>query len=393
MSKISQTLFPVQPAIGPALGQAARITALAGLLALSACQAGLDGLSVDEKHNVPIASKLINKMKAYGMKPSSPIMMRIFKEENVLEVWKQADTGRYALLETFEICKWSGKLGPKFKEGDRQAPEGFYTVNRHQLNPRSQYHLSFNMGFPNSYDRAHGRTGSHLMVHGDCSSAGCYSMTDELVQDIYALAREALEGGQERFQIQAFPFRMTPENMAKHASSPHFDFWQMLKQGYDHFEITRVPPKINTCEKRYVFNTQSSQPYPTSGTCPKMEMPASLALAYTKRKNEHRAAFEALMAKQEGRKPAELKPLTVSAALPGVIVNLPEPEVPETPAAPLPKSEPAQASPPTASPIATGSTPPPASTASAPRPPEAGQNANNAKPGKDPFLLEANALN
>lgn len=384
MSVFSQFNAPRRPL--------ALATSLAALLALSGCQSGLDGLAVNDKHNVAIPSKLVNKMKAYGMTPSSPIMLRIFKEENVLEIWKEKDTGRFAMLDSFEICKWSGKLGPKFKEGDRQAPEGFYTVNRHQLNPRSQYHLSFNIGFPNSYDRAHGRTGSHLMVHGDCSSAGCYSMTDERVEEIYALAREALEGGQERFQIQAFPFRMTPENMAKHAKSPHFEFWEMLKQGYDHFEITRVPPKINTCEKRYVFNTEANQPYPTSGTCPKMEMPASLALAYTKRTNEHRAAFEALMAKQEGRKPAELDPLPVSAVLPGVTVALPEPEIPATPTPPAAEEKAPEASP---EPAATGSPEPPAPDASAaadkPEPSDAPTQEAVAPQTGDPFLIEARA--
>lgn len=300
-----------------------------GLLSLAGCQSGLDGLGVGDKGNVPIPKKLINMMKAKGMTSASPIMIRIFKEENVLEVWKETHTKRYALLDTYEICKWSGKFGPKFKEGDRQAPEGFYTVNKHQLNPRSQYHLSFNMGFPNAYDRAHGRTGSHLMIHGACSSAGCYSMTDERVEEIYALAREALKGGQNKFQIQAYPFRMTPENLVKHRNSPHYKFWTMLKKGYDHFEITRVPPKVNVCERRYEFNTASDRPYPTNGNCPVRTIPASLALAYTKRQNEHAKTFEQLLAKAEKRDVAEVQPLTVEAVFPGVKINLPQPELPK----------------------------------------------------------------
>ena len=145
------------------------------------------------------------------MSTTSPIMIRIFKEEAVLEVWKQKDNGRYDLAATYDICKWSGRLGPKFVEGDRQAPEGFYTVRPYQMNPRSSYHLSFNIGFPNNYDRAHGRTGQHLMVHGACSSAGCYSMTDKQVEEIYALPA-TLQGRPEAFQIHAFPFRMTAGN-------------------------------------------------------------------------------------------------------------------------------------------------------------------------------------
>ena len=108
------------------------------------------------------------------------------------------------------------------------------------MNPNSNYYLAINTGFPNAYDRANGRTGAFLMIHGDCSSAGCYAMTDEQVAEIYALARESFFGGQKSFQIQAYPFRMTPLNMAKHRNSPHLAFWKMLKQGYDHFEVTQA---------------------------------------------------------------------------------------------------------------------------------------------------------
>jgi hypothetical protein len=193
-------------------------------------------------------------MKANDMSTRSPIMMRIFKEEGVLEVWKQKGNGRYDIIASYEICKWSGKLGPKFKEGDRQAPEGYYRIYPYQMNPNSSYYLSFNMGFPNSYDRSHNRTGSNLMVHGACSSAGCYSMTDEQVLEIYGFARDAFKGGQEYFIVEALPFRMTAENMARHRDNEHFEFWKMLKTGYDHFELTRRPPKVDVCERRYVFN-------------------------------------------------------------------------------------------------------------------------------------------
>ena len=96
------------------------------------------------------------------------------------------------------------------------------------------------------------------MIHGDCSSRGCYAMTDEQIAEIYALARESFFGGQKSFQMQAYPFRMTPLNMAKHRNSPHMAFWKMLKQGYDHFEVTRLEPKVDVCEKRYVFDAEST---------------------------------------------------------------------------------------------------------------------------------------
>ncbi len=189
-----------------------------------------------------------------GMRERSPIFVRVFKEESELEVWKVKDDGRYHHFKTYPICNWSGKLGPKIKQGDKQAPEGFYRVSEKLMNPNSSYHLSFNLGFPNNFDKAHGRTGKYLMVHGDCRSAGCYAMTDALIEEIYALAREAFKGGQEEFSVHAYPFRMTPENMKRHAKSRNYSFWRNMQVGYEHFEYTRLPPKVDVCEKRYLLN-------------------------------------------------------------------------------------------------------------------------------------------
>ena len=178
------------------------------------------------------------------MAKDSPILVRVFKEEAELEVWKKNRDGQYALLKTYPICRWSGDLGPKKKQGDRQAPEGFYTITPGQMNPNSNYYLAFNTGYPNAFDRAWNRTGSELMVHGDCSSRGCYAMTDEQMQEIYALARESFFGGQKSFQLEAFPFRMTALNMARHRNNPNYAFWKMLKEGYDHCEATHQEPKV-----------------------------------------------------------------------------------------------------------------------------------------------------
>ncbi len=317
---------------------------MAGIL-LAGCQGALD--EIFPKAERPIPPRLLQKMKKLGMKPSSPILMRIYKTENKLEVWKQRNTGRFALLESYEICKWSGKLGPKFKEGDRQAPEGFYKVAVHQLNPKSDYHLSFNLGYPNTFDRAHGRTGSHLMVHGACSSAGCYSMNDEQVEEIYSLAREALKGGQKYFQVQAFPFRMTAKNLAKQVTSEHFEFWKSLKEGSDHFEITNHPPKVDVCEKRYLFNRETADDaeFSARGECPPVTMPARLIEAYKEKLAEEQAAFAKALRRHQllrGSKNPELAALDpdqVSIVAAGSEV-LPPPTpvpVPEQP----PKPEPA----------------------------------------------------
>ena len=201
-------------------------------------------------------------------------MVRIFKEENELEIWKAKDDGRFHHFKTYPICTWSGKLGPKFKQGDKQAPEGFYKVSAKLMNPNSKYHLSFNLGFPNAFDKAHKRTGDFIMVHGDCRSAGCYAMTDALIEDIYAMAREAFTGGQEAFDVQALPFRMTLENMRRHSRNKNYAFWRNnLYQGYKDFEVSQLPPKVDVCERRYLVNVNFLNGGPTdpAAACPKYE--------------------------------------------------------------------------------------------------------------------------
>jgi murein L,D-transpeptidase YafK len=226
----------------------------------------------------PLSQETIMLLGKNGMSASSPIFVRVFKEESELEVWKLREDGRFYHFRTYPICNWSGGLGPKLRQGDMQTPEGFYTVSAGQMNPTSQYHLAFNLGFPNAYDRAQGRTGQFLMVHGKCRSAGCYAMTDALMEEIYALAREAFIGGQQSFEVHAFPFRMTESNMRRYRTSPHYRFWRMLKDGYDYFETTRQLPAVAVCERRYVVNVRwtggpLSQIDPQSA-CPQFERPA-----------------------------------------------------------------------------------------------------------------------
>jgi murein L,D-transpeptidase YafK len=196
----------------------------------------------------------LTRMESLNMDRPSPIAIRIYKEESTLEVWKQDGTGKFALLNSYPICKFSGKLGPKIATGDYQAPEGFYDVTPDQMNPMSSEYLSFNTGFPNTFDRSLGRTGSFLMVHGGCASVGCYAMTNYQMEEIYGLVEEAFKGGQEKVQLQAFPFRMTKENLARHATDPNSPFWEMLKDGSDVFIATGQPPVIAVCDHRYVFN-------------------------------------------------------------------------------------------------------------------------------------------
>jgi murein L,D-transpeptidase YafK len=205
------------------------------------------------KHEAPIPAATLGLMRAKDTNPAAPILIRTYKKEAELEVWKKARNGRFVLVKTFPICRWSGQLGPKRTQGDRQTPEGFYAVTPVQMNPNSAYYLSFNIGFPNAYDRAHGGSGGYLMVHGTCSSAGCYAMTDKQIAEIYALARDAFAGGQPAFQFQAYPFRMTAENMVKYRSDPNIGFWRQLKEGSDRFEATGEEPAVSVSSGRYVF--------------------------------------------------------------------------------------------------------------------------------------------
>jgi murein L,D-transpeptidase YafK len=197
-------------------------------------------------------------MSAKGMSKDDPILVRAYKKESELEIWKRGSNGKYALLKTYPICRWSGQLGPKVREGDRQVPEGFYTVTPGQMNPNSNYYLSFNTGYPNAYDRSLGRNGGDVMVHGSCSSRGCFAMTDQSVAEIYAIARDALAAGQRGFQFQSYPFRMTAENLAKHRLDPNIAFWKNLKEGNDTFEVTKEEVPVMVANHRYQFGKDTS---------------------------------------------------------------------------------------------------------------------------------------
>ena len=245
--------------------------------ALSGCALFGDDLKRSER---PIPGKLLSEMNAKGLGAAAPILIRVFKQESELELWKMDRTGRYALLKTYPICRWSGKLGPKTVEGDRQTPEGFYSVAPAQMNPDSRYYLSFNLGFPNRLEAALGYRGAALMIHGACSSSGCYAVTDDAAFEIYAVAREAFRGGQPAFQVEALPFRMTPANLALHRDNPTMPFWRNLKEGSDAFELTRKAPRIGYCGGRYVFDASNlDASVDPLGPCPPLQTDATLTAA------------------------------------------------------------------------------------------------------------------
>ncbi len=218
----------------------------------------------------PDLTRFRERMAEKGMSLGAPVFIRIFKKESELELWIKKDS-RFALFATYPVCRWSGRLGPKLKQGDGQSPEGFYTVSTGQLNPNSRWHRSFNLGFPNRFDRAHGRTGSYLMVHGGCGSIGCYAMTDPAIDEIWRLVTAALKEGQPRFHVHVYPFRMTPWNMALHGGGEWGEFWRDLKRGHDLFDSVHVPPEISVCGDRYVVSDGKpggNGGYPIRQHCP-----------------------------------------------------------------------------------------------------------------------------
>lgn len=202
-------------------------------------------------------------LKAKGLSLGSPVFLRVIKspspknghiENGVLEVYVKSHEGQYVLFKSYDICAASGTQGPKMKTGDGQSPEGFYFVSASRFNPWSSYHLSLNLGYPNSFDRAHNRTGNYLMVHGNCVSIGCYAMTDAGIEEIYTLAYKAVANGQKIVRVHAFPFPMTQTNMEAAKGSPHYSFWKNLKQGWDWFETKHIPPNVNVSHGEYIFS-------------------------------------------------------------------------------------------------------------------------------------------
>jgi len=254
-----------------------------------------------ERHIQPIPASLVSAMAGKGMGAGDPILIRIYKSESELEVWKRGRSGRFALLRTWPICRWSGSLGRKTREGDGQAPEGFYTLTRQSLNPNSRFYLSFNLGYPNALERSLGYTGSALMVHGNCLSVGCFAMTDGDIAEIYPLLREAFEAGQASIQVQAFPFRMTPQNLLAHQADASIGFWRNLKQGSDHFEATGREPQLAACGGRYVFDASTTPSPDPAGPCPSLRISSAVASALAAFQAREQASLAAAKGAPEAR--------------------------------------------------------------------------------------------
>src|SRR5580692_3776332 len=286
-----------------------RLFALALAVSFAAMLAACDDYQVaggSGRSLRPIPADTIALMQQKDTTPSSPVLIRTYKKEAEFEIWKMKSDGRYELLKTYPMCRWSGQLGPKTREGDRQVPEGFYTIAPGQMNPNSNYYLSFNVGYPNAYGRAFGRSGGNIMVHGICSSAGCMSMTDAQIAEIYAIAREAFNGGQREIQMQSYPFHMTAENLAKHRLDRNIDFWKQLKSGADHFEVTKLEPKVGVCGKHYVFDAAPDKggSMEASAPCPTLQRDETLEAEVTEKQSHDDVDVAELIKK--GVKPIQI---------------------------------------------------------------------------------------
>jgi murein L,D-transpeptidase YafK len=278
--------------------------AAAGAALLAGCNEDI-GVSSNARAFAPIPEATLASFTAKGTTKNAPVLIRAYKKEAELEVWKQGSDGRYVYVKTFPMCRWSGQLGPKQREGDRQVPEGFYTITPGSMNPNSAYYLSFNVGYPNAYDRAWGRTGGSIMVHGICSSAGCFSMTDTQIEEIYAIMRESFAGGQHAVQMQSFPFRMTAENLAKHRLDPNIGFWRELKKGADEFEVTKMQTPVGVCNRHYVFaKAKGGASFDAEAACPPLDLDKEVLRAVADKEARDDSEVQSLVAK--GVKPIRI---------------------------------------------------------------------------------------
>lgn len=202
--------------------------------------------------------KLQHLLDSLGLKLGDPVFMRIFKESKELEVWiKKAKN--YDLFKVYPICYFSGTLGAKTRTGDGQAPEGFYKIKPESMNPLSNFHLSFNIGYPNTYDQLYKYSGSEIRVHGNCVSIGCYAMGDQNIEEIWTLMVKAFEKGQGNVDLHIFPFRMTDQKLKENSESNWALFWANLQEGYVLFERFRIPPVVTVKKGRNTFNMVSYQ--------------------------------------------------------------------------------------------------------------------------------------
>lgn len=179
------------------------------------------------------------------------IYLRAFKSEKEIELWgKNKSDLKYTLIKTYDVCRTSGELGPKRKQGDLQIPEGFYHINR--FNPQSNFYLSLGINYPNKSDRVLGnkaKLGGDIFIHGACVTVGCLPITNDLIKELYIFCVEARNNGQTNIPVTIFPSKLSAKEFAgltdKYSSdSDKIGLWTDLKKGYDYFNKTNQLPTI-----------------------------------------------------------------------------------------------------------------------------------------------------
>ncbi|ANI29521.1 transpeptidase [Yersinia entomophaga] len=229
---------------------------IALLLAMIIC---LPAVSLTSSASEPVAVTNALKQQLLG----SPVYIQIFKEERTLELYARLQ-GEYRLVRSYQICNFSGGLGPKRREGDFKSPEGFYSIDTRHLKPDSKFYRAINIGFPNDFDKSQGYSGKYLMIHGDCKSIGCYAMTDNYMDEIFNYVQTAFMNGQSKVDISIYPFRMTEQNMQRHRNSSDINFWRQLQPGYAYFAKNRMPPLVGVINGQYVINRPLMSSAPAS---------------------------------------------------------------------------------------------------------------------------------
>lgn len=182
--------------------------------------------------------------------PPSQVFLRGFKLEGELELWARGEGEGQALVRvrTFFVCAKSGSLGPKLKSGDGQVPEGVYRINR--FNPRSSYHLSLGINYPNRVDlvRSKGLSpGGDIFIHGDCVTIGCLPLTDEPMEELYLSVMLARDEGQRSLPVHLFPCHFeSPECRAilESAAPKRQRFWASLQKIDRAFRATKTVPDV-----------------------------------------------------------------------------------------------------------------------------------------------------
>jgi murein L,D-transpeptidase YafK len=223
-----------------------------------------DSGEVDPNDRVAVArvqhgAAIAEKFHAVGVDYPGEIFLRWLKREASLELWARNPKGRFRLVHGYSILASSGGPGPKRREGDRQAPEGFYEVER--FNPKSKFHLSLGLNYPNAADLVlsdRENPGSDIFIHGSDVSTGCAPLGDDAIEEVYLAALDACALGQAHIAVHIFPGRMRGADWEAYAAAeiarrPELGaFWAQLRPGFEYFERHRQLPVVTvTAEGRY----------------------------------------------------------------------------------------------------------------------------------------------